>query len=904
MMQNYILSIDQLLDREWLKEHTLNLYRIERAQTYPCYQKAADYVYNLLKHEGFAAEKIDIPADGRQVFQDKRTPIGWDVSNMKLTLLTKVPGISDPVISDYQREPLMAVKHSVATPEGGIRTHIVTENQMKAGADVRGAFVLLEQSTHPRGKIIEMLLDLGACGWISDYSENPTEAPNHTAWSNFATETHAWHTQADERDYIAYLITPKTGYYLRKACEEGHVSVLAESDGHRYESVLPVITGLLPGESEREIWVIAHMYEPLIDDNANGVIGSIAILKALKSLAESGDIHLKYSVRVVFAGEQYGTAAAAEHFGGNLSQRAIGAINIDGMPGSVEKGKHNSLAAHKAPDQPGFAGNILFYRVCDDYEKAFPEMTITRRRHTLGDDCLLGDKTIDLPTVWYKRGPYPGFHHNAILDETYIDVEICAKSLSASGGWILKMASLTEKEVEELLPEAVSLAEERLLTAAKDVVREGTDCKARLQFLHNRECMRIKNLSLWSNSPEIDAAISRVTCPEPQNTYRVEEKKERPFWAAANACSWYEYADNFVFGRVGRGFPHDQVNVPLSARKQLPGYILYSEVSEIFSRMDGAKTFKTLIDEVEWDKNLYFLEKEIRHYIFTCIYLAEAGYLTMQVKKAVMGEEITAALSALGVKKGETLLVHSSLSGLGYIPGGAETVIEALSDAVGEEGTFLAPAFARPYIMFEGEVNKTTVFRPYDKRPDGALRDKTISTGALPKEMVKRADTFRSGHSTHEWVAKGKKAEEMVSGHGFLDGPAGVTSPLHKVLCEKGSVIFFGCTLACNTFLHYLEDVETDIPKPGVIKYIDEQGEPHTALIEKQLPGDRDFYYIPESKFYAEAVRRGLTIHAQPCGIGTIYRIELENLYDVTHKILQDDPYATVGRNPEKDQKL
>ncbi len=471
-MQNYIKTIDSLLDREWLKEHIINLYRLERKQTYPYYHKAAEYVDNLLKAEGFASELIEIPADGKQVYQDKRTPIGWDVSNMKLTLLSGVPGISDPVISDYQREPLMAAKHSVSTPEGGLRSHIVTENQMKAGHDVRGAFVLLEQATRPMGKIIEMLLDLGAYGWISDYCENPTSAPDHTFWANAATETQAWHTQAGERDYIGYLITPKTGYYLRKACEDGYVPVLAESDGRRYESTLPIVTGLLPGESSREIWITAHMYEPLIDDNANGVIGSIAILKALRSLADAGKISLKYSVRVVFASEQYGMVAAAEHFGGDLSERTIGAINVDGMPGSKEKTRENSLKAHKAPDQPGFAGNVLFYRVCADYEKAFPEMTVKTFRHYLGDDCLLGDKTVGLPAVWFKRGPYPSFHHNSILDESFIDVEVCAKSLVASGGWVLKMASLTDEDVKELLPEAVILAQSRLDDAAKDIVRE------------------------------------------------------------------------------------------------------------------------------------------------------------------------------------------------------------------------------------------------------------------------------------------------------------------------------------------------------------------------------------------------------------------------------------------------
>ncbi len=386
-----------------------------------------------------------------------------------------------------------------------------------------------------------------------------------------------------------------------------------------------------------------------------------------------------------------------------------------------------------------------------------------------------------------------------------------------------------------------------------------------------------------------------MDCPKPENAYRKEERKERPFYAAHNACSWYEYADNFVFGRVGRGFPHDQVKLPLAERKVLPGYILYGEIADIFSRMDGEKTFKTLIDEVEWDKNLYFTENEIKKNIYCCIFLAEAGYLTIKAKTAVTEEDMIASLKALGVKQGETILVHSSLSGIGYIPGGADTVIKALSNAVGEEGTFLVPAFARPYVMFDGEVNKSIVFRPYDTRPDGALRDKTISTGVLAKTMVKRSDVHRSGHATHEWVAIGKDAKDAVSGHGLLDPPAGRTSPLAKVLEKKGSVVFFGCSIASNTFLHYLEEIATDIPKPGVIQYIDADGERKTGFIPRQYPGNRDFYYMPDSKFYAEAVRRGLKIHTAKCGIGTLYRMELENLYEVGMEMIRENPNATVG---------
>ncbi len=63
----------------------------------------------------------------------------------------------------------------------------------------------------------------------------------------------------------------------------------------------------------------------------------------------------------------------------------------------------------------------------------------------------------------------------------------------------------------------------------------------------------------------------------------------------------------------------------------------------------------------------------------------------MEKRKLVIPDDIKIALKEVGVKKGQAVMVHTSLSSLGYVCGGAQSVIEALLESVGEEGTIMMP---------------------------------------------------------------------------------------------------------------------------------------------------------------------------------------------------------------------
>ena len=61
-------------------------------------------------------------------------------------------------------------------------------------------------------------------------------------------------------------------------------------------------------------------------------------------------------------------------------------------------------------------------------------------------------------------------------------------------------------------------------------------------------------------------------------------------------------------------------------------------------------------------------------------------------RKILVKDDFIHALKQVGVRDGQTIMVHTSLSSLGFVCGGAQTVIEALIECVGENGTLMMPS--------------------------------------------------------------------------------------------------------------------------------------------------------------------------------------------------------------------
>lgn len=166
-------------------------------------------------------------------------------------------------------------------------------------------------------------------------------------------------------------------------------------------------------------------------------------------------------------------------------------------------------------------------------------------------------------------------------------------------------------------------------------------------------------------------------------------------------------------------------------------------------------------------------------------------------------------LETLGVSDGDVVMVHSSLSALGWVAGGAQTVVEALLESVGRGGTVAMPtqsgSLSDPAEWSNPPVPASWVDILHDELPlfDPHLTP-TRGMGAVVECFRHHPSTIRSSHPMVSVAANGPAAVEITTDHP-LTPSLGEGSPLATLYDLDASVLLLGVDHAHNTSLHLAE---------------------------------------------------------------------------------------------------
>ncbi|WP_290815929.1 aminoglycoside N(3)-acetyltransferase [Halovivax sp.] len=173
-------------------------------------------------------------------------------------------------------------------------------------------------------------------------------------------------------------------------------------------------------------------------------------------------------------------------------------------------------------------------------------------------------------------------------------------------------------------------------------------------------------------------------------------------------------------------------------------------------------------------------------------------------------------LRDLGIRSGDTLLVHSSLSAIGWVCGDAPAVVDALWEAVTESGTLVMPThttqYSNPAVWSDPPVPDDWVETIRERRPPyRPAVTPTRGMGAVPECFRNYPGVVRSRHPIYSFAARGAEAEAIVGDHEF-DYGLGEGSPLARVYDRDGDVLMLGTGYDTNTSLH-LAEYRAEFPK-------------------------------------------------------------------------------------------
>lgn len=184
-------------------------------------------------------------------------------------------------------------------------------------------------------------------------------------------------------------------------------------------------------------------------------------------------------------------------------------------------------------------------------------------------------------------------------------------------------------------------------------------------------------------------------------------------------------------------------------------------------------------------------------------------------RKLVLKEDIISAFQRVGLTQGQSVMVHTSLSSLGFVCGGAQTVIEALLECVGEAGTIMMPTQSWKNLDPEAGVHWEE-----PKEWWQAIRDNwpaynkeitpTNTMGQVAEMFRKWPGAMRSDHPARSVAAYGKYARYLTENHD-LSNIFGDGSPIGKLYELDGYVLLIGVGYDKNTSLH-LADARAEYP--------------------------------------------------------------------------------------------
>lgn len=172
-------------------------------------------------------------------------------------------------------------------------------------------------------------------------------------------------------------------------------------------------------------------------------------------------------------------------------------------------------------------------------------------------------------------------------------------------------------------------------------------------------------------------------------------------------------------------------------------------------------------------------------------------------------DSLAEQFAACGLAAGQTVIVHTRMSAIGWIVGGPVAVIQALLRVLGDDGTLMMPTNTTDNTDPAGWVSPPVpeswwqVIRQHMPAYD-PIRTPTRNMGAVAELFRTLPGTLRSSHPVGSLAAYGRHAAYLTGVHS-LEDEFGEESPIGRLYELDGYVMLLGVGHHNDTSLHLAE---------------------------------------------------------------------------------------------------
>ena len=610
-----VLSIDRI------RKNTEEIHRLEGNESNSNFMASTGYAMKMMEDAGFEQiQRIALPADGKTRYFDCVMPLAWDSCGHSFVRLEdESMSMEERLIADTDRDPFAAGVWGAPTPEGGVTCEVVDYRQTGADPEaVRGRLVLMDGFSQAQYRYIS---EHGGAGVLISDSKAGEEYPDFGRWSNAIGFTGWYHVAEDPRIPI-FILTPRRADFLRKRLAAGPLTAHAEAQTRIYDGEFYTVTGVIPGESEEEITMIAHMYEPFLPDDAAGGAVICELCRGIRTLIEQGELPpLKRTLRIALSMERYGFS---QYFlDGERNRRTLTVVSFDScchFPGGKDRPRLKLRVSSVV--QPSFLDLCL----PELFRQDLPEVSFIIERGCLSDDTFSADDWIGIPALWLHSGNTKRYHHNLGPQFMSADWSLAYAVAHAMGTVIGTLATADAAAFRKIADRTLALARaelaERIAVTQYDLKLDRMDRREaadKIRFLAEKAAAQLASINRYAPgtvTPEEMAGLTAMAEPAIAAAGASDGEPEL-YGAMARAA-------RIVPQRLEPGTLMSMAKVPAAQRHRVAIEDL------LYILLDGKRSLYEAMKRYEYEMDSTFKEADYAARIRDLEYLERFGYVKIR----------------------------------------------------------------------------------------------------------------------------------------------------------------------------------------------------------------------------------------------------------------------------------